>query len=136
MSNIVEIKVPDIGDFKDIPIVEILVKPGDSVKPEDPLVSLESDKATMDVPSPQAGTIKEIKAKVGDKVSKGTLILLLDASGAETAAAATAAPAPPPSAEAPEAPTPTPTIPAEARAAPGASAPYAGPAGDIHTEVV
>jgi len=58
MGNIVEIKVPDIGDFKDIPIVEILVKPGDSVKPEDPLVSLESDKATMDVPSPQAGTGK------------------------------------------------------------------------------
>jgi dihydrolipoamide dehydrogenase len=136
MGNIVEIKVPDIGDFKDIPIVEILVKPGDSVKPEDPLVSLESDKATMDVPAPQAGTVKEIKAKVGDKVSKGTLILLLDASGADAPAVSAAAPAAPPSAKAPDTPPPSPTIPAEARAAPAAPAPYTGPAGDIHAEVV
>jgi dihydrolipoamide dehydrogenase len=136
MSNIVEIKVPDIGDFKNIPIVEILVKPGDSVKAEDPLVSLESDKATMEVPAPQAGTVKEIKAKVGDKVSKGTLILLLDASGAEAAAVPIAAEVPARIAKAPEAPAQSSTIPTVASAAPAATAPYAGPTGDIHAEVV
>ena len=82
MSKLIEVKVPDIGDFKDIPVIEVLVKPGDSVKPEDPLISLESDKATMDVPAPQPGTVKDIKIKVGDKVSQGTLILTLDADGA------------------------------------------------------
>ena len=71
MSTI-EVKVPDIGDFKDIPVIEVLVKPGDSVKAEDSLVTLESDKATMDVPSPAAGSVKEVKVKVGDKVSEGT----------------------------------------------------------------
>jgi dihydrolipoamide dehydrogenase len=89
MATIVEIKVPDIGDFKDIPVIEVLVKPGDTVKPEDSLVSLESDKATMDVPSPLAGTIAEIKVKLGDKVSEGSVILTLstDGTGASPAAA-------------------------------------------------
>ena len=88
-----EIKVPDIGDFKDVPVIEILVKPGDVVNPETPLVTLESDKATMDVPSPQGGTVKEIKIKVGDKVSEGALILMLDEAGvARTVAPAAAAP--------------------------------------------
>jgi pyruvate dehydrogenase E2 component (dihydrolipoamide acetyltransferase) len=77
----VEIKVPDIGDFKDVPIIEVFVKPGDAVKPEDPLIALESDKATMDVPSPAAGTVKDLKVKVGDRVSKGKVILVLDAAG-------------------------------------------------------
>ena len=99
MSTI-EVKVPDIGDFKDIPVIEVLVKPGDSVKAEDSLVTLESDKATMDVPSPSAGTVKELKVKVGDKVSEGTLILTLDsAAGASEAVAKPASPtasAPPP----------------------------------------
>src|SRR5688572_27379818 len=94
MSDDVEVKVPAIGDFKDIPVIEILVKPGDTVQPEDPLVSLESDKATMDVPAPRGGTIKEIKVKVGDKVSEGTLILTLTAGNA-VADAAPAAPAVP-----------------------------------------
>ena len=75
---IVEVKVPDIGDFKDVPVIEVLVKPGDTVKPEDPLVTLESDKATMDVPSPAAGTVKAIAVKVGDKVSKGSALLTLE----------------------------------------------------------
>ena len=66
----VEVKVPDIGDFKDVPVIEVLVKPGDTIKAEDPLVTLESDKATMDVPSPIAGVVKEIKVKVGDKVPR------------------------------------------------------------------
>jgi len=66
-----EVKVPDIGDFKDIPVIEVLVKAGDSVKPEDALVTLESDKATMDVPAPVAGVVKEVKVKAGDKVLIG-----------------------------------------------------------------
>jgi pyruvate dehydrogenase E2 component (dihydrolipoamide acetyltransferase) len=84
----IEVKVPDIGDFKDVPVIEVLVKPGDTVKAEDPLVTLESEKATMDVPSPSAGVIKEVKVKLGDKVSEGNLIVILAAAGA----AATAAP--------------------------------------------
>ena len=82
----VEIKVPDIGDFKDVPIIEVFVKPGDAVKAEDPLIALESDKATMDVPSPAAGTVKDLKVKVGDRVSQGKVILVLDAAGDAKAA--------------------------------------------------
>ena len=93
MSKIVEVKVPDIGDFKNIPIIEVLVKPGDSVNPEDPLIALESEKATMEVPSPAAGVIKELKVKVGDKVSEGSLVLTLEAQDS-TAAAPASAPAP------------------------------------------
>src|SRR3954452_67163 len=74
-----EIPVPDIGDFKNIPVIEIMVKPGDVVAKDTPLVTLESDKATVEVPSPQPGTIKELKVKIGDRVSKGSIILLLDA---------------------------------------------------------
>jgi pyruvate dehydrogenase E2 component (dihydrolipoamide acetyltransferase) len=84
----VEIKVPDIGDFQDVPIIEVFVKPGDAVKAEDPLIALESDKATMDVPSPAAGTVKDLKVKVGDRVSQGKVILVLDAAGDGKGAAA------------------------------------------------
>ncbi len=108
MANLVEVKVPDIGDFNDIPVIEILVKPGDVVKKEDSLVSLESDKATMEVPSTHAGVVKELKVKLGDKVSMGSLVLVL-----EESAGVTAAPSPPPSpkgegAKAAEAQTPAP----------------------------
>jgi dihydrolipoamide dehydrogenase len=72
-----EIKIPNIGDFKDVPVIEVLVKPGDTVKAEQPLVTLESDKATMDVPSTAAGTVQEVKVRVGDKVSEGSSILTL-----------------------------------------------------------
>jgi pyruvate dehydrogenase E2 component (dihydrolipoamide acetyltransferase) len=92
----IDVNVPDIGDFKDVPVIEVLVKPGDVVKAEQPLVTLESDKATMDVPSPIAGAIAEVVAKVGDKVSMGTLIARIDAGageGAAKAAPAKAAPA-------------------------------------------
>lgn len=75
--DIVEVKVPDIGDFKDVPVIELLVKVGDEVKVEDSLVTLESDKATLDVPSPVAGVITELKIKVGDKISEGTLVALV-----------------------------------------------------------
>jgi pyruvate dehydrogenase E2 component (dihydrolipoamide acetyltransferase) len=77
-----EVKVPDIGDFSDIPVLTILVEPGDTVAKEDPLIELESDKATMEVPSPEGGTIKEIKVKEGDTVSEGSLILVMETEGA------------------------------------------------------
>ena len=82
---IVEVNVPDIGDFNDVPVIEVLVKPGDTVKPEDSLVTLESDKATMDVPSPSAGVVKSVVVKVGDKVSKGTPLLTLDSEATSAA---------------------------------------------------
>ena len=82
MADLIEVKVPDIGDFKDVPIIEVLVHPGDRVKAEDPLITLESDKASMDVPSPVDGVVKEIKVKVGDKVSQGALILVAEAEAA------------------------------------------------------
>ena len=72
MSTI-DVKVPDIGDFKGIPVIEIFVKPGDTVAAEDSLLTLESDKATMDVPSPAAGVVREVRVKLGDKVSEGTV---------------------------------------------------------------
>ncbi|MGI8894628.1 MAG: dihydrolipoyllysine-residue acetyltransferase [Casimicrobiaceae bacterium] len=84
MSDI-EVKVPDIGDFNDIPVIEVFVKPGDSVKADDSLVTLESDKATMDVPSPSAGVVKELKVKLGDKVSEGSVIVTLAQDAAPSA---------------------------------------------------
>ena len=88
-----EVKVPDIGDFKNVPVINILVKVGDTVAKEDPLLELESDKATMEVPSPAAGKVVEIKVAEGDKVSEGTVILVLEAAGAAAAPAPAAAPA-------------------------------------------
>jgi pyruvate dehydrogenase E2 component (dihydrolipoamide acetyltransferase) len=126
--SIIEVKVPDIGDFTDVPVIEVLVKPGDPVKAEDSLVTLESDKATMDVPAPAAGVIKSLGVKVGDKVSEGHLILTLEeaAGGAAPAQAAPAAkaaqPTTPPSAPVAGAPPKPPTA---APAAPAAPAPPA-----------
>ncbi|MFM0036526.1 dihydrolipoyllysine-residue acetyltransferase [Paraburkholderia strydomiana] len=96
MSQAIEVKVPDIGDYKDIPVIEVLVKAGDTVEKEQSLVTLESDKATMDVPSSAAGVVKEVKVKVGDNVSEGSLIVVLEAAegGAAPAPAPAAAPAP------------------------------------------
>jgi len=90
MSETIEVKVPDIGDYKDVPVIEVFVKPGDEVKPEDSLITVESDKATMDVPSPAQGVVKELRVKVGDKVSQGSLVLVLEpaaGTGAEKPAA-------------------------------------------------
>src|SRR6267142_6102062 len=78
-----QVVVPDIGDFKEVEVIEILVKPGDAVSKEQSLITLESDKATMEIPSPADGVVKELKIKVGDKVSKGAPILELDAKTAE-----------------------------------------------------
>jgi len=96
-----EVKVPDIGDFKDIPVIEVFVKPGDAVSAEDSLVTLESDKATMDVPAPAAGTVLEVRVKLGDKVSEGSVIVVLDSIATSAAKPAAAAPPPPPSSAAP-----------------------------------
>jgi pyruvate dehydrogenase E2 component (dihydrolipoamide acetyltransferase) len=114
VANIVDVKVPDIGDYKDVPIIEILVKPGDVVKADASLVTLESDKATMDVPAPKAGTVREILAKIGDKVAMGSLILRLEEAGGDAAPAPqSAAPAAAASAPAPAAPAPVAAAPAE-----------------------
>ena len=78
----IEIKVPDIGDFKDVPVIEVLVKPGDTLAKEDPLVTLESDKATMEVPSTHAGTVKEVRVKIGDRVSQGAIIAIVESASA------------------------------------------------------
>ena len=130
MSNLIEVKVPDIGDFKNIPVIEVLVKPGDTVAKEDSLVTLESDKATMEVPSPVAGIVKELKVKPGDKLSEGNLILTLE--GAAAAAPVQKADAPAQKSE---------TL----KSSPPAAAPVKSPApvskspvakGDIHAEVV
>jgi dihydrolipoyl dehydrogenase len=93
--SVVEIRVPDIGDFKDVDVVEVLVKPGDRVEKESSLITLETDKATMEIPSPAAGRVKELRIKVGDKVSKDSTILLLEAQEAPAAAKPAATPAAP-----------------------------------------
>ena len=116
----VEIKIPDIGDFKNIPIIEILVKPGDLVKADDPLISLESDKATMEVPASSAGRVAAILVKVGDRVSQGVPFMRLEE---EAGAPATATPAP----AAPAPATPAPATPAPATSAPATAVPAAAP---------
>jgi pyruvate dehydrogenase E2 component (dihydrolipoamide acetyltransferase) len=116
MAEIKNVVVPDIGNFKDVEIIEVAVKAGDSVQAEQTLITLETDKATMDVPAPFAGVVKEFKVKVGDKVSEGSLIALMEAGGAAAAATAPAA-----------APTPAPS-PAPAPVAAPAAAPQRAPA--------
>ena len=137
MSTI-EIKVPDIGDFKDVPVIEVHVKPGDVVKVEDPLVTLESDKATMDVPSPAAGKIAAVKVKVGDKVAEGTLVATLDAAGVAPSPRPSSAGAPPPQPSPASAPSPPPP-PAKGGGSTTASAPaaktYSGKA-DVECEML
>ncbi len=124
MSQI-EIKVPDIGDFKEVEVIELLVKPGDTVKAEQSLITVESDKASMEIPSSAAGVVKELKIKIGDKVAEGSVILLLEASDAAATTSAAPAPAPAPAAAAPApapvaAPAPA-AMPAAVAAAPSAS---------------
>jgi dihydrolipoamide dehydrogenase len=115
----VDIRIPDIGDFRDVPVIEVHVAPGDVVAPEDPLITLESDKATMDIPAPVAGTIDRVRVTVGDRVSAGHLIVDLrtdDAAGGTAAALAAKAP----SAARPDAPSPGP----------------AAAQGDVHADVL
>jgi dihydrolipoamide dehydrogenase len=108
MSQTIEVKVPDIGDYSDVPVIDVCVKVGDTVKAEDALVTLESDKATMDVPSPADGVVKEVKVKLGDRVSEGALVVLIETAGA-VAAAAEAKPAAAPAPAAPPAAAPAPS---------------------------
>ncbi|MGA8864685.1 MAG: dihydrolipoyl dehydrogenase [Gallionella sp.] len=127
MSQSFAIKVPDLGDFKDVAIIEVMVKAGDTIEPEQSLITLETDKATMEVPAPAAGVVRELKVKVGDKVSAGSVILLLESGVATSAAPGSSMPeadAPSPQASAPFAP----------QVAPAPAARLAK--GDIHAEVV
>ncbi len=117
MGTIREIVVPDIGDFKNVDVIEVLVRPGDAIQPEQSLITVESDKATMEIPSPAAGTVKELRVKVGDKVSTGSLLLMLEA------AQGTPAPVAKPAAAPALVPAPAP---APARAAPPPAVPLAG----------
>jgi dihydrolipoamide dehydrogenase len=119
MAKTIEIKVPDIGDFKEVGVIEVLVKPGDIVRKETSLITVESDKATMEIPSPAAGVVKEIKVRIGDKVAEGSLVLTLE----ETGTAETQTPVP--AAAAPAAPV-----------APAAASLPAGAAADIECDVV
>nr|WP_295383167.1 dihydrolipoyllysine-residue acetyltransferase [uncultured Pseudacidovorax sp.] len=119
----VEVKVPDIGDFDEVAVIEVLVKPGDTVKAEQSLITVESDKASMEIPSSAAGVVKEVKVNVGDKVKEGSIVLILEGEGAGAPAATAPAPAeaPAPAAQA-AAPAPAPAA-AAAAAAPAASGP-------------
>ena len=138
MANTIEIKVPDIGGHDNVPVIEVMVKVGDTVAKEQSLITLESDKATMEIPSSAAGVIKEFKLKVGDEVSEGTLIAVVEASeGASAEAPKAAAPAPAPAASQPApAPAPAPS-PASAPAAPAPQAAGAsGRKADIECKLV
>ncbi|MDO8038230.1 dihydrolipoyllysine-residue acetyltransferase [Janthinobacterium sp. SUN137] len=118
--SIVEVKVPDIGDFKEVEIIELMVKPGDTVKVDQSLITVESDKASMEIPSSHAGVVKELKVNVGDKIAEGSLVLLLEvADDASATAAPAAAPAPAAAAPAPA---------AAPAAAPAPAAPAGAPA--------
>src|SRR5512139_3164094 len=97
----IEVKVPDIGDFKDVAVIEVLVKPGDTVKAEQSLITVESDKASMEIPSSHAGVVKELRVALGDKVSEGSVLLMLESDAVATAPAAAAAASPPAAATAP-----------------------------------
>src|SRR3978361_1056460 len=90
--SLVDVKVPDIGDFKEVEVIELLVKPGDTIKVDQSLITVESDKASMEIPASHAGVVKELKVKVGDKVAEGSLLLLLE-EAAGSPAANTEAPA-------------------------------------------
>ena len=126
---LVEVKVPDIGDFKDVAVIEVLVKPGDKVKLEQSLITVESDKASMEIPSSHAGVVKQMKVVVGDKVSEGSLVLLLEAEGAGAAATPAAPPAVAAAVSVPAAPA------ARAAAAPPAGGVPAGALGLVQVRV-
>ncbi|HET6598397.1 MAG TPA: biotin/lipoyl-containing protein, partial [Burkholderiaceae bacterium] len=91
---LVEVKVPDIGDFKDVAVIELLVQPGDAIKAEQSLLTVESDKASMEIPSSNAGVVKDVRVKVGDKINEGSVIVTLDVEDGAAAASPHAASAP------------------------------------------
>ena len=118
---LVEVKVPDIGDFKEVEVIELMVKPGDAVVVDQSLLTVESDKASMEIPSSAAGVVKELKVRLGDKVAMGSLVLVLET--AEAAAAATSAPTAPTASAAPAAAAALAPVVAAAVSAPAASGP-------------
>ena len=133
-GGVAELRVPDIGDFKDVAVIEVFIKPGDPVKVEQSLITVESDKASMEIPASQAGVVKEVKVKLGDKVSQGSLVALIEAAAGAAAAATPAAPAPqaaPTSASAPQAAAargvPTAALPPHEPSAPQGQLPHASP---------
>jgi pyruvate dehydrogenase E2 component (dihydrolipoamide acetyltransferase) len=130
MSKLIEIHVPDIGDYSDVPVIEVLVKVGDVIEKEQSVVTLESDKATMDVPSSHAGIVKEIKVKVGDLISEGALVLVVESSDAAPVASAPAPQAPPVIAPVPVS-IPTPALVAAVVAAPVAQSKPADAGNDV-----
>ncbi len=127
---IIDIKVPDIGDFAEVGVIELLVQPGDTVAKDQSLITVESDKASMEIPSSHAGVVKELKVKIGDKIAEGGLILTLEAAGEAAAAPQAAAPAPAAAAPAPAAAAPAASAPAPIAAS------YAGGAADYDCDVV
>jgi pyruvate dehydrogenase E2 component (dihydrolipoamide acetyltransferase) len=127
--SIVEVKVPDIGDFKEVEVIELMVKPGDTIKVDQSLITVESDKASMEIPSSHAGVVKEIKVKVGDKVAEGSVVLMLEEAAGAAAPAAEAAPAPAAVAPAPAAVPAPAAAPAPAPAAAPAASSAGAPAG-------
>ena len=138
MSNVIEVKVPDIGDFSNIPVIDVLVKAGDRIGKEDALVTLESDKATMDVPSPAAGVVRDLKIKVGDKVSEGTLLLTLESQDEGKQAPEARAPKEPAAAPSQEAKAPSREVPRDTMPATPPAARVSSPREgvDINAEVV
>src|SRR5262245_21172850 len=124
---LVEVKVPDIGDFKEVAVIEILVKPGDTIKQEQSLVTVESDKASMEIPSSTAGVLKELRIKLGDKVSEGTAIAVVETT-------ATAAPSAPAGATGAPPPQPSPSK-GEGSAAPAAAPQGSSSSGPIEVKV-
>ena len=125
---LIDVKVPDIGDFKDVAVIELLVKPGDSVQAEQSLITVESDKASMEIPCSQAGVLKELKVKLGDKVNEGDVIAVLEADAAAAAPTAPAAPAAPESAKPAETPAQPASTATENVAPVAPAAPAAAPA--------
>jgi dihydrolipoamide dehydrogenase len=139
MAKTVEVAVPDIGDFENVPVIEVLVRPGDSVAKDDSLIALESEKATMEVPAPHAGKVARVQVKTGDKVSKGVVILTLEVDEAEEQVEAKRVPAAEqgrPAAEAPPAARKEPAPAASAPPSPRREAPAAAEKADLHAEVL
>jgi len=134
MANTIEVKVPDIGNFTGVPVIEILVKPGDTVAKDQGLVTLESDKATMEVPSSVAGVVKEVRVKLNDEVAEGAIVAVIEAADAGAAKTATPAPAAPATAAAAPAPASAPALASSAPAPKAASA--SGRKADVECQVV
>ena len=135
MSQLIDIKVPDIGDFTDVPVIEVFVKPGDLIKIDDALVTLESDKATMDVPASTAGIVKEVLVKLGDRIGEGTIVVRVDATQGDAKPTVSSPPSQDSVAKEGNTPNPSTTSTHSAKAIPSAAAAFGGPV-DIDCDVL